>query len=421
MHWTHFQWSYLVISDMPENGPNYHFQACRKWPKFATGSEFNASNHQEGPQGWVRWVKTRSIVFESFSENEKWLVIGHFLFYISKNWFAGSSYPLACCVKRGGRSETKRYIQDKLLIILELKTLSNLYFRSRRLHNYNLPKPKKTAPPHQRSLKSNLSRVQKTCQLLHLLSAMMRWLSEWAELLGRWVNSRSSSCATFYPHSAMEAPTHHHQIWLPVNSKWELAPFKPLQTSWLPQFPKRPKSPENLMSMPMNLFSGNSPSQACETRSRLGTAQSNRRRIGSELRWIEKGQDWLLQCKTCMAAYRIVLRRAWDRGKAWDRKGVNLSTKGRVSADEHFCRILLLLALNNDAAHNNPFPLGTWLQKLVILKFKPYHLPSAFRPTTSETETKGCFEKQQKLIRFGDRRLLSGFLRHHPQFLPRTN
>ena len=184
-----------------------------------------------------------------------------------------SSYPLAWCVKGGGRSETKRYIQDKLLIILELKTLSNLYFRSRRLHNYNLPKPTKTAPPHQRSLKSNFSRVQKTCQLLHLLSAMMRWLSEWAELLGRWVNSRSSSCATFYPHSAMEAPPHHHQIWLPVNSKWELAPFKPLQTSWLPQFPKRPKSPENLMSMPMNLFSANSPSQARGTRWRRPSAR----------------------------------------------------------------------------------------------------------------------------------------------------
>ena len=128
----------------------------------------------------------------------------------------------------------------------------------------------------------------------------MRWLSEWAELLGRWVNSRSSSCATFYPHSAMEAPPHHHQIWLPVNSKWELAPFKPLQTSWLPQFPKRPKSPENLMSMPMNLFSGNSPSQARETRSRLGTAQVTEGgdQIGSELRWIEKGQDWLLHGKS---------------------------------------------------------------------------------------------------------------------------
>ena len=23
MHWTHFQWSYLVISDMPENGQNF--------------------------------------------------------------------------------------------------------------------------------------------------------------------------------------------------------------------------------------------------------------------------------------------------------------------------------------------------------------------------------------------------------------
>ena len=49
------------------------------------------------------------------------------------------------------------------------------------------------------------------------------------------------------------------------------------------------------MSMPMNLFSGNSPSQARETRSRLGTAQVTEGgdQIGSELRWIEKGQNWL--------------------------------------------------------------------------------------------------------------------------------
>ena len=45
---------------MPENGQNDHFQACRQWsPRVA--------KVQGGPQGWVRWVKTRSIIFESFS------------------------------------------------------------------------------------------------------------------------------------------------------------------------------------------------------------------------------------------------------------------------------------------------------------------------------------------------------------------
>ena len=42
-------------------------------------------------------------------------VIGHFLVYNSKKWIVGSSHPLACCVKGGGRSETKSYIQDRLM------------------------------------------------------------------------------------------------------------------------------------------------------------------------------------------------------------------------------------------------------------------------------------------------------------------
>ena len=36
--------------------------------KNSTGREFNASNHQGGPQGWLRWIITRSIIFKSFSD-----------------------------------------------------------------------------------------------------------------------------------------------------------------------------------------------------------------------------------------------------------------------------------------------------------------------------------------------------------------
>ena len=50
------------------NGHFGHFQACRKWPNMTTGSEFNASNHQWGPKGWVRWIITRPIIFKSFSD-----------------------------------------------------------------------------------------------------------------------------------------------------------------------------------------------------------------------------------------------------------------------------------------------------------------------------------------------------------------
>ena len=68
--WSPPRW-FDALNSLPvvifENGQNDHFQACRKGPKFATGSEFNASNHQGGPQGWVRWVKTKSIIFKSFS------------------------------------------------------------------------------------------------------------------------------------------------------------------------------------------------------------------------------------------------------------------------------------------------------------------------------------------------------------------
>ena len=46
----------------------HHFQACRKWPNMITSTEFNASNHPGGPQGWLRWIKTRSIIFKLFCD-----------------------------------------------------------------------------------------------------------------------------------------------------------------------------------------------------------------------------------------------------------------------------------------------------------------------------------------------------------------
>ena len=61
-------WSFPICLKMMILGENHHFQACRKWPNMTTGSEFNASNHPGGPQGWLRWVITRSIIFKSFCD-----------------------------------------------------------------------------------------------------------------------------------------------------------------------------------------------------------------------------------------------------------------------------------------------------------------------------------------------------------------
>ena len=50
----------FCIGDMPETGHFGHFQAF-------SGTSPMVAKVQGGPQGWVRWVKTRSIIFESFS------------------------------------------------------------------------------------------------------------------------------------------------------------------------------------------------------------------------------------------------------------------------------------------------------------------------------------------------------------------
>ena len=109
-----------------------------KWPKLpfsgmvAKGRQWSprVSKDQGGPQGWVRWVITRSIIFKSFSytifkigrfphwnphQKRKWLVICHFLVYNSENWIVGSLYPLASCVKGGSDSETKSLFWSRLM------------------------------------------------------------------------------------------------------------------------------------------------------------------------------------------------------------------------------------------------------------------------------------------------------------------
>ena len=43
-----------------ENGQNDHYQACHQWSPRVT-------KVQGGPQGWLRWVRTKSIIFKSLS------------------------------------------------------------------------------------------------------------------------------------------------------------------------------------------------------------------------------------------------------------------------------------------------------------------------------------------------------------------
>ena len=113
------------LATMPENGHFGHFDHFQAWsPRVAKGRQWSprVSRVPGGPQGWVRWVRTKSIIFKSFSYmifkigpfphwnphyKRKWLVIVHFLVYKSENCFVGSLYPLANCVKGGSDSETK--------------------------------------------------------------------------------------------------------------------------------------------------------------------------------------------------------------------------------------------------------------------------------------------------------------------------
>ena len=55
----------LKMTNFPQNG---HFQACRKWPKCITGTGFSVPNHHGGPQQWSRWVRSKSIILEPFSD-----------------------------------------------------------------------------------------------------------------------------------------------------------------------------------------------------------------------------------------------------------------------------------------------------------------------------------------------------------------
>ena len=113
--------------DFPQNG---NFQACRQ------GSP-KVFKVQGWPQGWVRWVITRSIIFKSFSYmifkigpfphwnphyKRKWLVIVHFLVYNSENCFVGSFYHLASCVKGTFDSETKSLFWSRLLLSSTIST-----------------------------------------------------------------------------------------------------------------------------------------------------------------------------------------------------------------------------------------------------------------------------------------------------------
>ena len=127
-----FQWGNgPILNIMLENDLNMiDLVKWSKWPKWpfsgmvAKGRQGSprVSKVPGGPQGWVRWVITRSIIFKSFSYTifkigqfphwnpyvkRKWLVICHFLVYKSENCFLGSLYHLASCVKGGSDSETK--------------------------------------------------------------------------------------------------------------------------------------------------------------------------------------------------------------------------------------------------------------------------------------------------------------------------
>ena len=61
-------WSFPTCLKMVIFTQNHHFQAYRKWPNTTTITKFNASNHLGGPQGWLRWVINRSVIFKPFCD-----------------------------------------------------------------------------------------------------------------------------------------------------------------------------------------------------------------------------------------------------------------------------------------------------------------------------------------------------------------
>ena len=61
-------WSFPTCLKMVIFSQNHHFQAYRKWPNTTTITKFNASNHLGGPQGWLRWVINRLVIFKPFCD-----------------------------------------------------------------------------------------------------------------------------------------------------------------------------------------------------------------------------------------------------------------------------------------------------------------------------------------------------------------
>jgi len=67
--WKDFT-THCSFSDMPENGHCGHFQAFSGMlPMVAKGCQGSprVSKVQGGPQGWLRWVRTKLIIFKSLS------------------------------------------------------------------------------------------------------------------------------------------------------------------------------------------------------------------------------------------------------------------------------------------------------------------------------------------------------------------
>ena len=110
-------WSFPTCLKMVIFGGIGHFQTCQKWPNMTTSTEFNASNHPGGPQGWLRWVKTRSIIFKSFCDMI-------FKIYSFLHWNASKS-PLKTKMAFLQQKECPYKKIEENQKVLELNFLSN--------------------------------------------------------------------------------------------------------------------------------------------------------------------------------------------------------------------------------------------------------------------------------------------------------
>ena len=99
--------------------------------KNSTGREFNASNHQGGPQGWLRWVITRSIIFKSFCDMI-------FKIYSFLHWNASKS-PLKTKMAFLQQKECPNKKIEENQKVLELNFLSNSNCASLGFEIYFLP------------------------------------------------------------------------------------------------------------------------------------------------------------------------------------------------------------------------------------------------------------------------------------------